>query len=153
MNAIDVVKKDIKNIDKVIIVYREDLLAADKLMELKDKRIDVANAEQSGWANYYHDKEVEIKHIQEYMQMKLQEVHGMLWAKYTEKMNIILSAKDKEEYIKHDPLYLNILEEVLKINELHNQFLRVNKSFEQRGYVLNNLTRLIIASNNDWLIP
>jgi hypothetical protein len=153
MNAIDVVKKDIKNIDKVILVYKEDLLAADELMILKDKRIDVANAEQSGWANYYHDKEVEIKHIQEYMQMKLQEVHGMLWTKYTEKMNIILSSKDKEEYIKHDPLYLNILEEVLKVNELHNQFLRVNKSFEQRGYVLNNLTRLIIASNNDWLIP
>lgn len=153
MNAIDVIKKDIKNIDKVILVYKEDLQDADKLMVLKDKRIDIANAEQSGWANYYHDKEVEIRHIQEYMQMKLQEIHGMLWSKYTEKMNIILSAKDKEEYIKHDPLYLNMLEEVLKINELHNQFVRVNKSFEQRGYVLNNLTRLIIASNNDWLIP
>jgi hypothetical protein len=153
MSAIDLVKKDISNIDKIIPIYQEYLVEADEMLKLSGKRIDQANAEHSGWANYYHEKEVEVKHIKEYMHMKLQEVHGTLWQKYTEKMDRMLAQKDKEEYIRRDPNYLNVLEYVLKINELHDQFLRVNTGFTQRGYSLNNLTRLIIASNNDWLIP
>ena len=151
--AIDIIKKDLNKIDSIIAIYNEDLKSADETINLRGKRIDIANAEHSGWANYYHEKEVEVKHILNYMEMKLDEVHGALWQKYTEKMNIVLANKDKEEYIKHDPIFLNIYEQYLKIQELHEQFLRLNESFKKRGYNLNNLTKLVIAQNGEWVIP
>lgn len=153
MTGLDIIKKDLNKLDSIIKIYREELKSADDVIELRNKRIDIANAEQSGWANYYHEKEIEVKHIKDYIYMKTQEVHGTLWQKYTEKMNIALANKDKEEYIKSDPIYLNILEQYLKIQELHDHFIRLNDSFDTRGYALNNLTKLVIAQNSEWVIP
>lgn len=151
--SLDLIKKDLKHLDKIIEIYTEDLNEADILLKLTNKKIDMANAEHSGWKNYYHAKEVEVKYLKEYIRSKLDEVHGELWVKYTEKMDRVLTQKDKEQYIKREPIYLNILSEFLKIQELHEQFIRLNESFTTRGYVLNNLTRLITSDTNDWIIP
>lgn len=153
MNALDLIKKDLNNLDKVIDVYVSYLDEVEGLLRISGKPISVVNAEQSGWANYYHEKEVEVKYIKEYVKMILDSTKGKLWQKYTEKMDRALTPKDKEEYIKHDPVYLDMLEKYLKVEELHDQFKRVVSSYDKLGYALNNLTRLIIASNDDWLIP
>lgn len=153
MKAIELLKKDLKYIDQIIEIYREYINEAENVIKLSGKRIDIANAEHSGWSSYFHEKSVEVKHIKEYMQMRLNEVHGTLWIKFTEKMNIVLAQKDKEQYIRTDTAYLDINEQFLKIQELYDQFQRINDGFTTRGYCLNNLTRLLVASNNDWIIP
>jgi hypothetical protein len=153
MKALDLIKKDLNNLDKVINVYTSYLDEVEDLLRISGKPISVVNAEQSGWANYYHEKEVEVKYIKEYVKLVLDSTKGKLWQKYTEKMDRVLTPKDKEEYIKHDPVYLDMLEKYLKVEELHDQFKRVVSSYDKLGYALNNLTRLIIASNDDWLIP
>lgn len=153
MDAIELIKKDIKHLHQIITIYKEDLEEANKILVLSGKRIDIANAEHSGWSNYFYQKKVEVKHIREYIQSKVNEVHGELWVKYTESMNIMLTQKDKEQYIRRTPEYLNINELYLAINELYEQYERVLDAFEKRGYCLNNLTRLVVANNNDWVIP
>lgn len=153
MQAIDLVKKDLNNLDKVIKVYESYLEDVEGLLRISGKPLSVANAEHAGWANYYHEKEVEVKYIKEYVKTILDFTKGKLWQKYTEKMDRVLTPKDKEEYIKHDQVYLDMLEKYLKIEELHDQFKRVVDSFGVLGYSLSNLTKLVIASNDDWLIP
>lgn len=152
-NAIDLLKKDINYLNEIIPIYKQDLMEANEIIKLTGKQIDIANAEHSGWVSYYHEKYVEIKNIKEYIQSKVNETHSLLWIKLTEKMNIILSQKDKEIYIKSNPEFLEINEKFLAIQELYDQYSRVLDAFEKRGYCLNNLTRLIIANTNDWIIP
>lgn len=151
--SLDLLKKDMSQIDNIINIYLEELHKADAIIGLSNKRIDIANSEQSGWSNYYSGQTVEVKYLKEYMQLKLEEVHGNLWVKYTDKMQKILTQKDKEQYIKRDPEYLEICEQYLKIEELYDQFKRIDSSFANRGYALNNLTRLITSDVNDWIIP
>jgi hypothetical protein len=152
-NAIDLLKKDLTYLDEIITIYKQDLTEANEIIKLSGKTIEIANAEHCGWINYFHEKQVEVKIIKEYIQSKLNEIHSQIWIRLTEKMNIILTQKDKETYIKSDQQYLEMNEKFLMIQELHDQFNRVVDSFEKRGYCLNNLTRLIIASANDWVIP
>lgn len=149
-NIIDALKKDLKILDKVVELYQQDLLEADEIIKLKGKQIDFANVEHSGWANYYHQKGVEVKNIRDYVEMKLEEVQGQLWMKYTEHYDRVLGQKDIERYIKQNPDYLNMYEKYLKVNELWGQFERVRESFKTRGYNLNNLTKLITANVQEW---
>lgn len=149
-NIIDVLKKDLKVLDSVIELYQQDLMEADEIIKLKGKQIDFANVEHSGWANYYHQKGVEVKNIKDYMEMRLEAVVGQLWSRYVEHYDRQLSQKDIEKYIKKDQEYLDMLEQCLKINELWGQFERVRESFKTRGYNLNNLTKLITAGVHEW---
>lgn len=152
MNSLELLKKDLKHLDKIIQIYTEDLLEADQVLKLSGKPIDVAVAEQSGWANYFHQKSVEVKYLKEYVQVLVDDTYGKLWIHYTQKMDRMLVVKDKDHYIKHHAEYLAIIEPYLKISELYDQFSRVNDSFTARGYSLNNLTRLLVAQCNDWTI-
>ena len=149
-NIIDVLKKDLKVLDSVIELYQNDLMEADDIIKLKGKQIDFANVEHSGWANYYHQKGVEVKNIRDYVEMKLDEVQGQLWMKYTEHYDRQLAQKDIERYIKQHAEYLDMYEKYLKVNELWGQFERVRESFKSRGYNLNNLTKLITANVQEW---
>ncbi len=152
MTSLELLKKDINNLDRIIAIYKEDLEDAEKVLKLSGKKIDIANAEQTGWADYYHQKSIEVKYLKEYVNVLLDEVYGKVWTRLTEKMDRVLVVKDKDHYIKHDPAYLAIIQPYLKISELYEQFQRVNDSFATRGYALNNLTRLIVAQSNDWII-
>jgi hypothetical protein len=149
-NIIDVLKKDLRVLDSVIELYQNDLIEADDIIKLKGKQIDFANVEHSGWANYYHQKGVEVKNIKDYVEMKLDEVQGQLWMKYTEHYDRQLAQKDIERYIKQNQEYLDMYEKYLKVNELWGQFERVRESFKTRGYNLNNLTKLITANVQEW---
>lgn len=149
-NIIDVLKKDLRVLDSVIELYQNDLMEADDIIKLKGKQIDFANVEHSGWANYYHQKGVEVKNIKDYVEMKLDEVQGQLWMKYTEHYDRQLAQKDIERYIKQNQEYLDMYEKYLKVNELWGQFERVRESFKTRGYNLNNLTKLITANVQEW---
>lgn len=149
-NIIDVLKKDLRVLDSVIELYQNDLIEADEIIKLKGKQIDFANVEHSGWANYYHQKGVEVKNIRDYVEMKLDEVQGQLWMKYVEHYDRQLAQKDIERYIKQNQEYLDMYEKYLKVNELWGQFERVRESFKTRGYNLNNLTKLITAGVQEW---
>jgi len=149
-NIIDILKKDLTVLDKVIELYQQDLAEADDIIKLKGKQIDFANVEHSGWANYYHQKGVEVKNIKDYVDMRLEEVYGQLWIKYVEHYDRQLGPKDIEKYIKQNQTYLDMFEQHLKITELWGQFERVRESFKTRGYNLNNLTKLVTANVQEW---
>ena len=150
--ALELLKKDLKYLDKIIDTFKEDLYNVNEILELSGKEISVAVAQHSGWSVYYDQKSIEVKYLKEYMEMKLSEVQGQLWVKYTEKMDRDLNDRSKTQYINQHPEYLNMKEQFLKINELHEQYEVINNGFKSRGYALNNLTKLISTQNNEWTI-
>jgi hypothetical protein len=75
-----------------------------------------------------------------------------LWKKYTENHDRQLQQKDKEYYIKTEPEYLDIRYQYLKVEEIYEQLCRLCSGFDSKGYVLNNLTKLIINQSSDWTI-
>jgi hypothetical protein len=152
MTPIELLKKDLKYLDKIVDQYKEDLYNVNEIIDLSKKEISVAVAQQSGWSVYYDQKSIEVKHIKEFMELKLNEVYGQLWVKYTEKMDRELNDKGKAQYINQNLDYLNMKEQYLKISELYEQYEVINNGFKTRGYALNNLTKLISTQNTEWTI-
>jgi hypothetical protein len=150
--SLELLKKDLKYLDKIIDQYKEDLYTVNEIIELSGKEISVAVAQHSGWLVYYDQKSIEVKYLKEYMEVKLAEVQGQLWIKYTEKMDRDLNDKAKTQYINQHPDYLNMKEQFLKIAELYEQYEVINNGFKSRGYALNNLTKLLSTQNNEWTI-
>jgi hypothetical protein len=150
--SLELLKKDLKYLDKIIDQYKEDLYTVNEIIELSGKEISVAVAQHSGWLVYYDQKSIEVKYLKEYMEVKLAEVQGQLWIKYTEKMDRDLNDKAKTQYINQHPDYLNTKEQFLKIAELYEQYEVINNGFKSRGYALNNLTKLLSTQNNEWTI-
>jgi hypothetical protein len=150
--GLDLIKKDLSYLDDVLTIYLDELNNAEHLFKLKGVEITTANLEHISWANYYNQKRIEVKFIKEYVQTRVELVHGELWKKYTENHDRQLQQKDKEYYIKTEPEYLDIRYQYLKVEEIYEQLCRLCSGFDSKGYVLNNLTKLIINQSSDWTI-
>lgn len=150
--AIEYLKKDLKFLDQIIKPYKEDLENASTILDLTGKELSIACAQHVSWSVYYHQKSVEIKNVKDYMEMRLEEKHGELWRKYTEKSDWELNDKAKTQYINSNNDYLDVKEQYLKIKELYEQYEAINDGFKSRGYILNNLTKIVCTEHADWEI-
>jgi len=149
---LELIKEDLNNIDKVINLYNQDLVDYKSNLVIMHKRIDIAVMEQAGWYSYYDTKRVELKTIYDYIGMQLDKVHSILWKKFTEKHSRELTQKDKDVYIKQDPAYMDMAIILLHTKEVYEQYVSVVESFKMRGYSLNNLTKLRVAQQEDWIV-
>lgn len=149
---IEMIKKDINNLDVIISQYKDDLYNVNDIIELEGKELTVANAQHVSWTVYYGQKCVEVKTLKDYMETVVEFKHGELWRKLTEKSDREYNDKAKGQYINSNEEYLNIKQQYLKIQELYEQFHAINDGFKSRGYVLNNLTKIICTEHSDWII-
>lgn len=133
--------------------YSRDLgEVAKRRLELKGKRIDHANVEQPGWLAYYDERCRELNVICKWFEMKVDATRGRLWKDYTDNSSRELSPRDKDHYINNEPDYINYYELYLAFRELYEKYGAVVDGFKQRGYSLNNLTRLYTASLPDVIL-
>jgi hypothetical protein len=150
--TLDLIIKDIANVNNVLQYYKNELEDFNSHLEIQHKRIDIAIIEQTGWYSFYDIKRIELKAIYEYLDMKLSIIHSIKWQKLTEKHNRELAQRDKEVYIKQDVEYTNMEIIVLHTKEIYEQYISAVESFKMRGYCLNNLTRLRVVNQDDWVV-
>jgi hypothetical protein len=142
--ALDKIKENFENIVVALAEYEDKLSPIKADLKVAGKPIDKANIEQASLQYLYNECYVELKAILNYVESIVDSTKGRLWKNLTDDNNRMLQQKDKEHYINHDPEYLAMRELYIEIEELTSKYAAAVKAFESRGYVLNNLTRLII---------
>lgn len=147
--ALDAIKENFSNIITVVEEYENYLKPYKADLSIKNKAIDKANIEQASLLYLYNERCVELRSILKYLEDIIGSVRGKLWIKLTEDNRKLLQQKDKEHYINADPEYLSIKELYGIVEELYGKYDAAVDAFRGRGYVLNNLTRLIIEQAKD----
>ena len=151
-SGIDLIRDDLSNIESVIDYYEKSLSDFGKNLNLHGKNIMKALEEQPSWLSFYDARRVELKAITEYMDTQVQRIRGRLWKDYTEKYSRDLQTKDKEQYINNEPAYLDMFQLYLEVKELYEKYISAVESFKARGFVLNNVTRLLQSDSVDYMM-
>ena len=150
--ALDLIRDDIKNAPKVIEVYQKYLDPYKKDLSIKGKTLERANVEQSSLLSYYDERRIELRSVMMYLELESDRIFGKRWKDYTENYSRELSPKDKDNYIKHDPIYVTFRQIYIEIEELYKQFESAVESFKARGYALNNISKIVVAQAQDHML-
>lgn len=132
--------------------YRKVLEGVKENLELNAKTIGEANKEQPAWYAYYDERRIELDKFQKQVESCVSAIKGKLWTTMQKTNQYSASAKDLEHEIECNEYYRTFYKIQLEVEELYKMYYSVVKAFEQRGYVLRNLTDLRVHSiDNDIL--
>lgn len=152
MSLIERLGKDYENLPDILDEYEKALELVEKNLKFKGKSLQAANVEQPGWQLYYDTRRAELYTLVKYFEAKIAAVRGSLYKTYTEKYTRELSERGKDKYIDNEEKFLKQQEIYLEIKETHAKYEAVCEAFRARGYALNNITKIRVASLEDVLI-
>lgn len=141
-----------KNIASVLADYDKALEEADDLMKIEGKSLENANKENPAWQVYYDQKRIELKTLTDYMEARVQAARGRLFKSMTELHQRDLTDRAKDKYIDNEEAYLTVYEIYLEVREMYNRYQSIVDGFTSRGYALNNITKLRVASLEDAML-
>lgn len=144
--------RDFSNLEKFIKVYTTVVEEAISDISLNNKPLGIANREQSSRKYYYSSVRAEIKTISETAETHLRFYKSVLYKKIYEESNKNLSERAIERFIETDEKYNEYLGYVREIKEMYEKIDAVVDAFEQRGYSLNNLTKLFIYNAENEIV-
>lgn len=137
------------NIVNVLAEYEEALQEAEQHIAIKGKRLEAANVENAAWQVYFDQKKIELYTLVKYMDAEVQRVRGKLFRSYKENHSRELNEREINRYIDNEEAYLTMNELKLEVQELHEKYTAVVDAFRSRGFALNNITRIRVASLED----
>jgi len=152
LSLIERLGKDYKNLPDILAEYEKGLDEVKQNLEIKGKLLEAANAEHPAWQLYYESRKADLRSLVKFFEARLLSARGKLYRKYTETYNRELSDRQKDKYIDNEDTYLNLLEIFLEIEEVYKKYEAVSSAFQSRGYALNNITKIRVASLEDVII-
>lgn len=154
MSIIDRLGKDYRNLPDILFEYenelKEDVIKV--RLPIKGKNLEEANAEHAGWQYYYEARKADLRVLVKYFEARTSAARGKLFKSFTESYNRELSDRQKDKYIDNDPKYLAQYEVYLQIKEVYDRYEAICNAFLSRGYALNNITKIRVASLEDVII-
>lgn len=154
MTLIERLGEDYKNLPSILAEYEAGLDEEEikSRLNIKGKNLEGANAEHAGWQLYYDSRRADLHALVKYFEARTAAARGKLFRKYTETYNRELSDRQKDKYIDNDEQYLTQYEVYLEIKEVYEKYESVCEAFRSRGYSLNNITKIRVASLEDVVI-
>ncbi len=146
MSLIERLGKDYKNLPEILSEYEKGLNEVEPRLMIKGKNLEAANAEHSAWQLYYESRRADLYSLKKYFEARTAAARGRLFKKYTETYNRELSDSLKSKYIDNEDVYLRQYEVYLEIREIYEKYEAVCGAFQSRGYALNNITKIRVAS-------
>ena len=139
------------NLSPMLNPYIEALANKDVDLRIKGKTIEHANREQPQHLSYYDERCVELNTYVKFFECEIARVRSQL-LKGMEAYPRDLSDRMKEKYIDQEDAYLKVYEKYLAVKEIHGQFVSVVDAFRARGFALNNITKIRVASLEDVIL-
>lgn len=153
MAIIDDLSEDLSNLDTIIATYSSVLNRELKQdIELKNKTIQLCNQEQPSLYSYYDQLRVEIEILNDFLEIKVKETKMKTIRTILEKSDKTYSVSMLERMADDHPAYMQMQRKALKTKELYMKARSAVSSFEQRGYALNNITKIRVAAIQDTVI-
>lgn len=129
--------------------YEKALIGIDDIIELKGKNLETANRENPAWLHYYDNKRIELATLVDFLNMQVKGSRGKLYKSYTENHMVDLGERAKDKYIDTEPAYMTKFEVLLEVKEVYEKYNAAVEALKSRGYILNNITRIRVASMED----
>jgi len=152
LSLIERLGKDYKNLPDILAEYEKGLEETKPRIEIKGKNLEAANSEHAAWQLYYESRRADLRTLVKYFEARTASARGKLFKKFTETYNRELSDRQKEKYIDNEEQYLSQYEIYLEIKDVYEQYEAVCNAFQSRGYALNNITKIRVASLEDVII-
>lgn len=140
------------NLPAILSQFDTELIQAAENLELKGKRLDIANRENSTWQNYYDQRKAELGSLLKYMEAQVARTRGRLFKNMSDQNQKDFSDRAKDKFIDAEKSYLDIYELYLEVDEMYNKYKSIVDGFTARGYSLNNITKLRVAAIEDSII-
>lgn len=148
----DDINKRFKNLASVLTPYDDALAELEGDLKIKGKSLEVANRENPSLYSYYDQRRVELKTLVDYMEKEVDRVRSRLFRSFTENFKRDLSDRAKNQYIDSEQAFLDINEVYLEVKEMYEQFSSAVEAFKLRGYALNNITKIRVASMENVIV-
>lgn len=138
-----------EKLSSVLEEYEKALTGVEEVIEIKGKKLEHANRENPTWQLYYDQKRIELSTIVKYLELQINRVRGKHFVRFTETYQRELSDRAKDKYIDNEANVLAWNELYLEAKELYDKYQAVCDAFQSRGYALNNITKIRVASLED----
>jgi len=149
LSRLDDIGLNFENIPSILEEYEHALKDVEEHLNLKGKKLEHANRENPAYHVYYDQRRIELHTIVKYMELRVSKTRGKLFRSFTEAYQRDLSDRAKDKYIDSEEAYLTIYEIYLEVKELYDKYQAVCDAFTTRGYALNNITKIRVASMED----
>lgn len=146
MSLIERLGQDFCNLPSILEEYENALENVENVLQVKGKTLEVANREQSSWVLYFETRRAELHTLVKYFEGKTAATRSRLFKHYTENYNRELNDNQKNKYIDNEDQYLMQYEIYLEVKDIHDRYEAICTALIQRGYSLNNITKIRIAS-------
>lgn len=144
--------EDYSNLPDLISKYDNILEDAKDDLAISNKTLMQCNSEQPILFAKYNKHHQEIKSLLNVIEIRLEKKKGDLWKKFRETSNVALSTTDLTHWIEGDTQYNKIKIYHAMVVDVVNNMAALMKAFEQRGYVLRNLTDLRVHELHMYVI-
>lgn len=141
--------KEFQKLPALLAQYEEEYAQYIEDQDLSGKTLERICKENHSLYGYYEERAIELKHILEYMEMRVAETTGKLYQSYKKGSNVSLGEREIHQYIRSDPLFVEVNIKMLEVKEMHEKFASAVTAFKNIGYAMNNLTRLKVAGLED----
>lgn len=140
---------NLSNLTEVLSYYDDKLKGFSESLALDDKELSFAMMEQPTWFARYDQIRAELKSNHNFIDYQCEVIETRKFKELSKTMNkthtdgaLTKMAKDNPEFREMNLALLEIEERYLKANS-------IVESFSQRGFCLNNLTKVYIAALHD----
>lgn len=152
MTIIAEASRDLTSVLKYLERYEKALKDAPSLFELEGRKLEYVNRTLPGNLARYDEMCNELKTLEEFLEKKKDVIISPLWKKYNEKYSRQLSQRDIQAYISGEPDVISIIELILEVKLLKEQFSSIVKALEQMGWSLKNIVELRIHELQDAIL-
>lgn len=130
----------------ILAEYEKALEPLEGIIQIKGKTISEANRENASWQLYFDHKKVELATLTKLMEAQVGKIRGQCYRHLSENSKLDLSDRAKDKYIDNEKQYLDMYEIYLEVEEMYKKYQAACDAFQTRGYNLNNLTKIHVAS-------
>lgn len=136
---------DFSNIDVILEAYVKLMNGYKKDLSLNNKTLQVANMEQASVMAYYDQIKIEVEIILDLCDLKVKEIRAKTLKNILDKSNKAYGERTVEKLIDENPSYIKMYKTFLKIKEVYLKLKSIVDCFDQRGFSLNNITKVRVA--------
>lgn len=145
MSRIADLGKDYKNLPALLEAYENDLLNAKNQLEIRGKKLEIANSENSAWLHYYDQRRVELHTLVKFFVAEEERVRGSLFKSYKENYSRALGEREINKYIDNEEKYTYVHSLLLEVEERYELYQSTVNAFISRNYALSNITKIRVA--------
>lgn len=142
------VTADITHIPDFINHYETELMAAKREVKIYGN-IEKNIADLPGITEFRFNQLQEIEAVLNYLNIQLRKIRKKHFRKYLENYNRALTSRDAEKYTDGEDEVIDYESIINEVALLRNKWLGILKGLENKGFGLNNITRLRCAGMED----